>query len=157
MLSSFSWGILWGEFRWEVRLCLRSCSLENEIIRQLSNKFRICYLACRMHIWFLEKRTEIFIIPKCSLCLFIGFYFILLRVVVLDKVTDFVLFLAQLTIVAGLGEFCVRLCHFSVRNDFGKPSEESYIELQEKDILDERSSQLRRTQLWQLQKLSRIK
>lgn len=76
----------------------------------------------------------------------------------MDKVTDFVLFLAQLTIVAGLGEFCVRFCHFSVRNDFGKPSEESYIELQEKNILDERSSQLWRTQLWQLlQKLTWIK
>ena len=38
MLSSFLWGILWGEFRWEVKLCLRSCSLEDEFIRQLSNK-----------------------------------------------------------------------------------------------------------------------
>ena len=49
--------------------------------------------------------------------------FFLLRVVVLDKVTDFVLFLSQLTIVAGLGEYCVRCCDFSVRNDFGKASE----------------------------------
>lgn len=69
----------------------------------------------------------------------------------MDKVTDFVLFLAQLTIVAGLGEFCVGFCNFSARNDCGKASEESYIELKEKDILDERSSLLR-TQLWQLRK-----
>ena len=130
--------------------------LEDEIIRQLSNKFRICYLICRMNIRLLEKRAEIFNIPKHSLCLFIGFCFLFLRVVVLDKVTDFVLFLSQLTIVAGLGEFCVRGCDFSVRNDFGKASEESQIELQEKDILDERSSQLR-TKLWQLRKLSRKK
>jgi len=43
-------------------------------------------------------------------------------------VTDFVLFLAKLTIAVGLGEFCVRCCDYSVRNDFGKASEESYIE-----------------------------
>jgi len=52
--------------------------------------------------------------------------FFLLRVVVLDKVTDFVLFLAQLTIVAGLGEFCVRCCDSSVKADFGKASEYSH-------------------------------
>jgi len=57
----------------------------------------------------------------CSLALI----FFLLRVVVLDKVTDFVLFLAQLTIVAGLGEFCDRCCDFSVIADFGEASEES--------------------------------
>jgi len=45
---------------------------------------------------------------------------------VLDKVTDFVLFLAQLTIVAGLGEFCVRFCYSNLRTDFGKASEESH-------------------------------
>ena len=79
-----------------------------------------------MDIRFLEKRSsEIFIIPKHSLCLFIGFCFLLLRVVVLDKVTDFVLFLSQLTIVAGLGESCVRCCDFIVKNDFGKATEES--------------------------------
>ena len=44
----------------------------------------------------------------------------------LDKVTDFVLFLAQLTIVAGLGEFCVRCCDSSVKADFGKASEYSH-------------------------------
>ena len=52
----------------------------------------------------------------CSLV----FVLYLLRVVVLDKVTDFVLFLSQLTITAGLGECRVRCCDFSVRNDFDK-------------------------------------
>ena len=32
----------------------------------------------------------------------------------LDKVTDFILFLGQLTITAGLGEFCVHWCSLSM-------------------------------------------
>ena len=43
----------------------------------------------------------------------------------LDKVTDFVLFLSQLTIVAGLGECRDHCCDFSVRNNFSKANEES--------------------------------
>ena len=41
------------------------------------------------------------VFPMLILLFFFSFHF---RVVVLDKVTDFILFLGQLTITAGLGE-----------------------------------------------------
>lgn len=41
----------------------------------------------------------------------VPFCFFFVRVVVLDKVTDFILFLGQLTITAGLGESFLLLLH----------------------------------------------